>query len=72
MSDDVNGWNKWSKHVIVELERLNGCYTTLDNKLDDVRIEIAKLKVKAGVWGAFGGAIPVAIALGVWAVEHFG
>lgn len=32
----------------------------------DVAAEIAALKVKAGVWGVIGGAIPVSIALLIW------
>lgn len=69
MNPPTNGWNEWSKHVLAELERLNGCYVALDNKLDEVRIDIAKLKVKAGIWGAIGGAIPVVVILGVWLVR---
>ena len=33
------------------------------------REEIGKLKVKAGIWGALGGAVPVVIAL-AWMLIH--
>lgn len=45
----------------------------LDEKVADVlvqikniEIQVATLNVKSGVWGAMGGAIPVAIGLLVW------
>ena len=45
----------------------------LDEKVTDVlvqikniEIQVATLNVKAGVWGAMGGAIPVAVGLLVW------
>ncbi len=58
-----NGWNEWSKHVLRELVRLNACYETLDTRLNDVRLEIVQLKVKSGIWGLVGGAIPVVVLL---------
>jgi len=58
-----NGWNEWSKHVLLELERLNECYDKLDIKTNKLFTEIATLKVKSGVWGLIGGAIPVGIGL---------
>ena len=60
-----NGWREWSKYVLKEMERLNTCYKSIDEKQRQIAIEIAMLKVKAGVWGAIGGAIPILITLGV-------
>ena len=56
-----NGWNEWSKHVLKELERLNDCYVKLDNGIQKVREDIVGLKIKSGIWGIIGGAIPVAV-----------
>lgn len=58
-----NGWTEWGKYVLKELERLNACYASLDEKVDKTNIEIAKLKIKSGVWGAIAGLIPVVIVL---------
>jgi hypothetical protein len=58
-----NGWNEWSKHVLKELERLNSCYTGLDKEVKKIHIELVKLQVKSGLWGAAAGAIPVIIML---------
>jgi len=56
-------------YVLSELKRLNDCYNRLDEKLDRVCIDIAGLKVKAGMWGLVGGAIPIIIGLGVWVLK---
>lgn len=60
-----NGWKEWSKYVLKELERLNTCYASTDRRLQQISVDIAMLKVKAGLWGAMGGALPVAITLAV-------
>jgi len=67
--ESPNGWNTWSKYVLKELERLNVCYGELKKEVVQTNIEIAKLKVKAGFWGAVGGAIPVMVAIGVWMLQ---
>ena len=70
-------WKEWSRHVLAELKRLSDDYDHLDAKLDDrltqVAVEIAKLKVKAGIWGVLGGALPVLIGLLIWLFQtkHF-
>lgn len=75
-----NGWREWSKHVLKELERLNACYIVLDEQIDDkiddlkkcigeIKLDIAKLKVKAGIWGAIGAAIPILITLAIMAIK---
>tara|TARA_Y100000310_G_scaffold247602_1_gene253264 strand:+ start:32514 stop:32753 length:240 start_codon:yes stop_codon:yes gene_type:complete len=63
--NNPNGWNEWSKYVLKELERLNGAYTILDGKLDEIIKDVSTLKVKAGMWGAIAGMIPVAVALAI-------
>jgi len=47
-------------------------FDTLRREIVKVQIDIATLKVKAGVWGIIGGAIPVAIGLGIYLVTHLG
>ena len=68
-----NGWQEWSKHVLAELKRLSDSYDKLDSKFDEqfnkLSVEIAKLKVKAGVWGMLGGALPVVIGLLIWLLQ---
>lgn len=60
MPDD---WESYSKLVLAELTRLNKCLSTTKKELVEVRIELAAMKVRAGVWGMAGAAIPIVIAL---------
>ena len=45
---------------------MNGRFDSLKEELTLVRIEIAKLKVKAGIFGVIGGIIPIALTLCVY------
>lgn len=58
-----DGWQEWSKHVLLELERLNDCYEKLDGRVNAIREEIASLKVKSGMWGAVGACIPIFLGI---------
>ena len=51
--------------MLKELERLNTNYETLRREVGKVHTEIATLKVKAGIWGATGAAIPVLVMLAI-------
>jgi hypothetical protein len=46
-----------------EREWIDCHFTKISDQITVVRIEIAKLKVKSGMWGLLGGLIPVVIAL---------
>ena len=43
---EQNGWNEYSKLVIAELERLNDGITNLNVEIQDLKREIAEMKVK--------------------------
>lgn len=64
-----NGWNEWSRHVLMELERLNNCYDGMNKSLGQIKIDIAMLQVKSGIWGAIGGCIPVLVTILIWVVS---
>ena len=65
-NDDPNdGWKEWSKHVLLELKRLNNKLENVDIHVQNTALEIAMLKVKSGVWGLIGGIIPVFILIAV-------
>ena len=70
--DHGNGWREWSKYVLKEMERLNACYDQQTKIINKMVIDIAMLKVKAGVWGALGGAVSVAIGIGVLLLKSKG
>lgn len=63
-----NGWDRWSKHIIAELDRLNTCYEKLDDKIDKLTVEVAMLKVKAGMWGGVTGLV---VAVATFIVHEF-
>ena len=72
MGDNEN-WDQMRALIVSELERLNTCYDTLTAQNISILIEIAVLKVKAGLWGLIGGAIPVVgailTALAIWMIR---
>ncbi len=75
-------WANWSKHVLAELVRLNDGQEKLDGKLDKkitelheklnrMNTDIVTLKLKAGVWGLCGAAIPACITLAVIVLKNY-
>ncbi len=38
-------------------------FGVIENKLTQIQVDIATLKVKAGVWGGIAGLVPVVIAI---------
>lgn len=77
MNDQAPGWNEYKLLVLEQIERLSKQVTNLEAKVDgfraddmgNVKVEIALLKQKAGLWGAIAGMIPAAIAALVWYVS---
>lgn len=68
-----NSWFAWSKHVLMQLEHDAMCLSEVKKELTNIKVEIARLKVKSGIWGAIGGMLPVisAILIGllIWYVK---
>ena len=62
MADD-NGWSKYEKMVIEKLDDHDDKFNGIENKLTQIQVDIATLKVKAGVWGGIAGFIPAVIAI---------
>ena len=60
---DRNSWDANAMHVTTELKRLADGYERQVAELVKIASEIAALKVKAGIWGLMGGAIPVVIMI---------
>jgi predicted lipase len=59
-------WHENRKLVIDCIERHQSCIKDLYEKVSDIKTEIAVLKIKASIWGLLGGAITIAITMGVW------
>jgi len=49
-----------------ERKWIEGHFDGLRRELVGVQIAVAKLTVKAGIWGVFGGAIPIIITAGIY------
>ena len=69
--DEVGPWDQYRRLVLAELESMRGGIKELSRKIDDIRteeihniwLELNKLQMKAGVWGAVAGLIPVLLAI---------
>ena len=60
---EANGWSKYEKMVIDKLDDHDDKFSGIEDKLTQIQVDIATLKVKAGVWGGIGGLIPAIIAI---------
>lgn len=45
MTNEVNGWNEWSKHILKELERLNDGIDGLHTELQSVKHGMQRIAV---------------------------
>ena len=60
---DTNGWNQYQKLVMDKLDEHDEKFTNIESKLTQIQVDIATLKVKAGVWGGVAGLVPVVLGL---------
>ena len=59
----TNGWSQYQKLVVDKLGDHDEKFTSIEDKLMKIQVDIATLKVKAGVWGGVAGLIPVVVAI---------
>ena len=60
---DENGWAQYQKLVMEKLDDHDDKFSNIDNKLTQIQVDIATLKVKAGVWGGIAGLVPVVLGM---------
>ena len=58
-----NSWSQYEKLVLNKLDVYNERFVDIEQKLTQIQVDIATLKVKATVWGGIGGLIPVVVAM---------
>ncbi len=58
-----DSWRAWSKHVLLELKRLNGCYEELSKKMDKLNNRITLAQIKIAALGATVSLIVTVIVL---------
>lgn len=63
MSNEASGWSAYERLVMNKLETLETRVDAVDEKVVLLRIDVAQLKVKAGVWGAAAGMIPAMLTV---------
>lgn len=63
--NEKNGWQEWRQHVLLEIKRLSNNQEKLEEKSIDYKlkteVELSRLKVWAGVYGAVSGTIAALI-----------
>jgi hypothetical protein len=52
----------YSQMVIYRLDQIDEAIADLRGEVIGVRIDVATLKVKAGIWGAAAGCVPALVA----------
>lgn len=52
--------------TVKERDWLDSKFEGIHDRFTEVLVEIAKLKIKSGIWGLIGGAIPVLITIGIY------
>ena len=68
MSNDTNNWDKSAKLVMHELQQLTEGQKEIQKDLTIIKMEIARLQIKAGILGASAGALISGIALAIKAL----
>jgi len=58
-----DSWNKYQKLVLTKLEDHDHVLKDITSQLTDIRVDLGQLKVKSGIWGLLGGAIPAISAI---------
>jgi hypothetical protein len=64
-----SGWHEWSRHVLIELKRLDQDIKELKELVIQQRVDIIILKAKAAMIGAIAGALPSAVIF-LWQTFH--
>lgn len=58
-------WSEWANYVLIELKRLNASIQNLETQVGEIKLELAQLKVKSGIWGAAAAVLTFISFLGV-------
>jgi hypothetical protein len=58
----MTGIDPYNQMVIYRLDQIDESISDLRAEVVGVRIDVATLKVKAGIWGAAAGCVPALIA----------
>lgn len=65
-----DNWNEYRRLMLAELERHEGWLKVLETRKNELRVEVERLKIKAGIWGLMGGLIPAVAAALLWLLSR--
>ena len=60
---NTNDWGEYKRLILDNHKIHHEHFVRIFDKLGQINVEIASLRVKASLWGGLGGAIPAAIAV---------
>jgi hypothetical protein len=63
--NQVASWEQDQRLVLSEMKRNAETMEAIRTEMGVIRVEVAVLKIKSGLWGLTAGAVPVIIALGI-------
>lgn len=62
----TNGeWRDWRRYIIEALEDIRKEQKIQITRIDTLRVDLAVLKVKAGLWGSLAGVIATIVVVGL-------
>ena len=68
MEDTGQSWLEYRRLILAELERLSDEVNALSKAHGELKTAVALLKLRAGLWGALSGMIPVSLYLALKAL----
>ena len=60
---EAGDWSEYQRLVMSELRQLREDLKSARSEINDIRVEMTTLKVKAGLWGLLAGAVPSSVAV---------
>ena len=58
-----NDWPEFKRLVLHRLDQQHTDHTEVRDALNGIRVQLATLRARAGLWGALAGMVPVIAAL---------
>lgn len=63
MSPTEDDWREHRQYIVRKLDEQSAEISALHEQVTLMRIDLAMLKVRAGLWGALAGAVPAGFAI---------
>ena len=63
MSPSADDWMEHRQFIVRKLDEQSAEISALHEQVTLMRIDLAMLKVRAGMWGALAGAVPAGLAV---------